>query len=442
MQTPKKNILFIKKFSEMWTAQAGRRIFCIYGGAGSGKSYAVAQHIVKMLCEGSGLSMLVVRKTLPALRITAYKLVIDLLSDWGIPYYHNKTERIITVGLNQVYFTGLDDPEKVKSSEYNYIWIEESSELEKRAFLQLNLRLRRKNPDRKQNQLYLTFNPVDAFHWLVTDIIEAPPSKKVYIHHSTYLDNPFLDPEYIDELEHLAAQDPNFYRIYTLGLPGVLENLIYKNYVIETAPKGAGFLPMTADALGLDFGFNNQTALVAVRYYEGRLYLKELLYVKGYTNTKLIEWMRAHLPNKTIPIYADAAEPARIEEIAQAGFNVWPARKEVTPGIDFLKAQALILDPESPNLITEFRNYKWREDKEGRVLDEPVKFRDHLCDAARYAIYTMNLGEVPVSIEVLGKGKVLPGLRGQYKETEAIDLDDPDELPEEMDDYDSIPGLM
>ncbi len=39
-------------------------------------------------------------------------------------------------------------------------------------------------------------------------------------------------------------------------------------------------------------------------------------------------------------------------------------------------------------MIQELRGYKWREDKNGNKLDEPVKFRDHLMDAMRYALYT------------------------------------------------------
>lgn len=440
-RTPRKNIHFIKHFSELFKNNHKKRIFIIYGGAGSGKSFSVAQHICRLLCEGPGYSILVVRKTLPSLRITAYQLILDILNDWGIPYLHNKTLRTVTVGPNQIYFTGIDDPEKVKSSEFNLIWIEEASEVDKKTFLQLNLRLRKRNPARRNNQMFLTFNPINSFHWLITDVVEAPPNDKIIIHHSTYLDNPFLDSEYVEQLKQLEKQDPNFYRIYTLGLPGVLENVIYKNYVIEAAPKEAGYLPRTADGLGLDFGFNNETALIAVKEYEGRLYLKELLHVKGYTNTDLINWMKKHLPNRDIPIYADSAEPARIEEIAREGFNIWPARKEVVPGIDFLKAQKLVLDPDSPNLIEEFRNYAWRQDKDGRVLDEPVKFRDHTPDAARYCIYSMGLGEVPITVETLGKGKTIPGMRSQFKETGAVNLDEEEDLPEDWGEVSEIPGL-
>jgi phage terminase large subunit len=38
--------------------------------------------------------------------------------------------------------------------------------------------------------------------------------------------------------------------------------------------------------------------------------------------------------------------------------------------------------------LDEVKNYKWKTDHDGNTLDEPVKFRDHLMDAMRYAIYT------------------------------------------------------
>jgi phage terminase large subunit len=65
-----------------------------------------------------------------------------------------------------------------------------------------------------------------------------------------------------------------------------------------------------------------------------------------------------------------------------------PAKKDVLKGIDFAKSRKLRVYSESSNLIKELQSYKWREDKDGRVLDEPVKFQDHLMDAMRYGLYT------------------------------------------------------
>ena len=37
-------------------------------------------------------------------------------------------------------------------------------------------------------------------------------------------------------------------------------------------------------------------------------------------------------------------------------------------------------------MIKEFRTYKWKVDKDDRVLDTPVDLNDHTCDAMRYAL--------------------------------------------------------
>ena len=43
----------------------------------------------------------------------------------------------------------------------------------------------------------------------------------------------------------------------------------------------------------------------------------------------------------------------------------------------------------STEAIGEMRNYKWIEDRDGRILDKPVKDNDHFCDALRYATLGM-----------------------------------------------------
>jgi len=53
-----------------------------------------------------------------------------------------------------------------------------------------------------------------------------------------------------------------------------------------------------------------------------------------------------------------------------------------------VKRYKLHIHKDSVNLIKEFQGYKWKEDKNGNILDEPVKFNDHALDAVRYGIFT------------------------------------------------------
>ena len=40
------------------------------------------------------------------------------------------------------------------------------------------------------------------------------------------------------------------------------------------------------------------------------------------------------------------------------------------------------------NIVKEAQGYKRKEDKDGNVLEEPVKFMDHGMDAGRYGTYS------------------------------------------------------
>jgi len=369
-------------------SQSKKRINVLFGGAGSGKSYTVAQYLLLKLYQEKDIRILVVRKTLPALRITAYLLILDLLEEYGFPYLLNKTEMTISVGRNKMLFKSLDDPEKIKSYEGNYVWIEEASEISHKDFMQLNLRLRRRTDS--VNQMFLTFNPINEFHWLNEKLVQGR-RKDTAVNQSTYRDNPFLDQIYIDELNALKGEDETYYQVYALGEWGVLKNVIYTNYEIV---KGKDWPESFDETIyGLDFGFNNPSALLEIGIKDTEYYERERLYKTGLTNADLIAELEKLVGNKDNNIYADSAEPARIEEIQRAGYNIYPSKKEVKDGLDFVKRHRVYIHEDSVNHIDEKRGYKYKEDKNGNILEEPVKFRDHLQDCERYALYTHS-GEV------------------------------------------------
>lgn len=172
--------------------------------------------------------------------------------------------------------------------------------------------------------------------------------------------------------------------VYAQGLWGVLANIIYTNWqVIDRFPEVHDIF------YGLDFGFNDPNALLKLGQQDQRIYEQELLYQGGLTNPQLIDRMERLIPDKRKPIYADSAEPKTILEIARAGFNIHPCIKgknSVYDGILFVKTKDIYVTEDSLNLIKEKQSYKWREDKDGNVLDEPVGLNDHCMSAERYAI--------------------------------------------------------
>jgi len=381
----------IKKFSDFLN-NANKRIVILYGGAGSGKSYSIAQHLIKKLYTERNKSFLITRKTLPSLRISAFKLIKKLLDQYRLPYHLNKSDLLISACGNEMMFKGLDDIDKVKSAEgINYVWPEEATDFKSGEIESLNMRFGREETE-ILNQMFLSFNPVSLFHWIKKEFFDVVRDDCAILH-STYKDNPFLPQAYIDMLTKLKERDLTLWKIYAQGLWAELKNIIYSQL---THYEVMGNWPQDFDETiyGLDFGFNNPSALLEINYLDNVPYERELLYETGLTNGELIKQMEILIPNPKTPIYADSSEPARIQEIEDAGFNVYPAAKgpgSVKAGIDHCKTGKTYIHEESSNLIAEKGSYKWREDRQGSAQDEPVKWMDHLMDAERMARWTHSL---------------------------------------------------
>ena len=393
----------IKKIYSFLKNSEKQKEVVVYGGAGSGKSYTVAQFlIIEKLLSNRNKRLLVTRKYNPSLRVTTWKLIHELLDEFKIPYIENKTEQVLQLPRrNEIYFRGLDDAEKIKSSEFNYIWMEEATEFDYEDYLQLKLRLRRAT--NSVNQMFLTFNPVAG--WTQKQFFEQE-SDDVAILHTTYVDNPFLVKEYTEMLELLKEQDEAFYQIYTLGQFAILKNKIYNNYQIVSK------IPENFDEIiyGVDFGYNNPSVVLEIGLKDDNIYITKELYETRLTNEELIEKLKYFVKNKNAEIYADSAEPDRIKEIERAGFNIRAAKKakqKVANGIDLLKRKKIYIHETCTNTIKEIQSYKWKEKKDGEILDEPVKFLDHAMDAMRYACeYFMAYDETARNIKIKIKRSV------------------------------------
>lgn len=385
------------------------RFLKLVGGAGSGKSCFAASKLIKRVLEEKPHRFLLLRKVHRTIKRSQYQLIKDNISDYGLSKIFKINESEYSFHCkngNEIISCGLDDREKLKSIQgITGIWIEEATELTAEDFSQVNLRLRGKLSNYKQ--IILTFNPIDHAHWLNKLNFEENKINKdtgklepYFMElHTTHRDNKFIDEEYREELENLKGQDINMYNIYALGLWGQRLETIYKPYkIINEFPS-----EFEETYYGLDFGYNVPSALVQVNRIDTRKYLREMLYRTKMTNKDIIDFLIAEKISPTDCIYADNAEPDRIEEIKRAGFNIFPADKSVKAGIDYCKSQEYYSLPENANLNKENSSYSYKKDKDGNVLDEPVKFNDHAMDAKRYAEFTHSkIGNIVPNIFVIG----------------------------------------
>jgi len=383
-----------------------KRYEIIYGGAGSGKSVFIAQKIVLKTLSEKGHKWLVVRKVAKTNRHSTFALIKSIINESKLSSFFgiNKTDMEITArNGNQIIFVGLDDVTKLQSiAGITNIWIEEAFEITSEDFNQLDLRLRGQTKHPKQ--ISLTFNPISALSWIKGRFIDVE-QENASVLKTTFLDNSFIDAEYKKVIEELRNQDPVYYQIYGLGEWGVLGNLILTNWVASNnIPTEEKYYDQVL--CGMDFGFNHASAFLKVGIKDDELFIFDEIYEKGLTNTDLIALVSQKVDKRQY-IIADSAEPARIEEFKRAGLNVRPAKKgpdSVKASIDFLRRHKINIHAKNcPNTVSEIQAWKYKEDKNGNVLEEPVPFKDDAIAALRYATESVRSAKKLLAFENISR---------------------------------------
>lgn len=357
----------------------------VRGGAGAGKSYTAADKmLLQPIWQRRKIKGIVVRKSMPSMKRTCIPLIQERARLFGIKYELNRADMCMRLPFDsEIWFLSInhiDEIEKIKSiTDCDIAWVEEANELMEAAIDQILLRLRGGSGLFKQ--LMMTFNPIGTTTYLY-DRYFVRNVKAHKIKYTVY-DNPYADDKYIRKLEALKHTNPNLYSVYCLGEWGKIEGTIYSGWQTVDAP------PENPDEViyGLDFGYNNPSALVKIYIKDQVPYLEEKIYQTNLTNQDLIEVLKRQEIGKDI-IYADTAEPQRITELRRAGFTVADAEKSVNDGIDFVQSLPVHVIAGSENLMKEYQSYCWEYDRAGNYIDRPVKFMDHLLDAGRYALYT------------------------------------------------------
>lgn len=347
------------------------------GGTRSGKTFAVLQMLITLALKSKKKRVIsVISETFPHIKRGARREFIKIMTGDNLfdERAWNKTDSIYTF-LNGtiIEFFSADSPAKVHGPARDILFINEAQNISKEIAVQLFIRTR--------ERVILDYNPTFDF-WVDSDIIGK--GREVMIH-STYLDNPLLSDNQIAEIES-HRDNANWWRVYGLGLTGQLEGVVYTFTQVDSMPEGVRFY-------GMDFGFTNDpTAIVSVIVKGNDVYINEECYRTGMLNSDIISaLLRIGVKKQSTEIYADSAEPKSIEEIYRAGYNIKPCVKganSIISGIQKVKEYNIKVTSSSTNLIKELRSYTWEVDKNGKYLNVPVDYDNHLCDALRYAIYT------------------------------------------------------
>ena len=366
------------------------------GSAGSAKSYFITQKLI-LRCLNEKIKILVCRRTASTIRNTCFSLFKDVISKWKLTEFVKIRESDFNIKFpngSEIIFMGLDEETKLLSlNGIGTIFIEEAYEVPKAIVEQLNLRLRGNTANK---QMIMAFNPISKNHWLYDFCEVNPPESFIYVH-STYKDNPFLDDEYVHELEELYVRNPAKARIFCDGEWGIdSEGLVIQNWKEEI------FDPMELSSqglehrVGMDLGWIDKSAIIETLYdrQNKTIYVFNEFYKSGCQLSELADAIRNMNLQKS-KIYVDAAEPRSIQYFKNEGINAVGCAKgkdSVKAGLMFLQDNLIVVHPRCKNFITELENFSYIKSKQtGEWTENTTHEWSHAIDACRYGysdIYT------------------------------------------------------
>lgn len=387
-------------FTTVWESRKPYQIW--YGGRGSAKSWTKAIYFLGVASKADYFRGIFARDTQKNVRNSQYQLFKDIAGRFdcfkGQFAFHDTTMKITHKASGNFLAGGsFEQPDTLRSvADPTDFWAEEpitrEAQIKRQDFFDIKGSLR--NSYGIPTKFHFTFNPISKQTWIYQDFFEndlyAGEVEKLFVN---YWDNPFCPADTVRFLESLRTLDPKRYLVDGLGNWGVAyEGLIYPNYTpVDDMPESKFY--------GLDFGYNDPCALIEQSIQDTPnqdskdLFWRELLYESGHTSKTLIQRFVTLGISKTKVMICDNSRPEMIADLREAGYNVRACTKykgSVADGINAVKKYKLNIVKGSRNLFDEISTYCWKA-KDEQLLEEPEDGMDHLMDAGRYGLESVNV---------------------------------------------------
>lgn len=363
----------------------------IYGGRYSLKSHTVARALL-IMGRQKKMRFGCFREFQNSIAESSHQLLKDLIVQYELNEYKATENSIINqITGTEFLFKGLHHNEQsIKSIEgIDIAWVEEAQTVSKTSIEVLTPTVRK--PGSKIIYTYNRLLEEDPVHKRL--VLEGRPNTLII--HANYdiaEKYGYLPDEIKNEIEDDKINRPSLYNHKWLGEPNSIERRVYKDWAqVDSIPHEARL-----ERRGLDFGYKNDpTAIISIYYYNGGYIIDEELYRKGMHNNEIASFLNnVSLPNTLV--IGDSAEPKSIDELRLSGVNILGVKKigGTTDmgqkksfkqyGIDYVGQQKISVTKRSANIWREYLGYLHKEDREGRILNDPEDGNDHAMDATLY----------------------------------------------------------
>ena len=366
----------------------------LVGPAGTGKTRAVLEYI-NWLCEQyDGIRVLICRQT----RVS---LTESVLVTWETKVLYRGHPALRGSDANranrhsyrypnrsEVIVGGLDNPDRIMSTEYDVVYVAEATETTEEAVEKLASRLR--NNVLPWQQLVCDCNPAHPGHWLKK---RADRGAMVTLR-SRHEDNPSLTPEYLTRLSALTGHRRA--RLYE-GRWVAAEGSVFGTE-FDPARNVIEPFPVPEDwpwVYCIDPGWAHVTAIGGHAIApNGTIYLAELRYQSGATIAAHAQWVLDSIRGKNIrSVMLDprhgfiktAQSPKTIaEQFAECGVETvpWPRKAgvQVEALVNVIR-QMLIngklkVFSNCPDAINEFQTWAYKRNAAGEAAGSDDSFVD------------------------------------------------------------------
>jgi phage terminase large subunit len=408
---------------ELWKCKEPEVI--IAGPAETGKTRTALEKLDALMWKYPGARAIIVRKSYKSLSTSAlltyeFKVLTPNSPIQKIGGIHR--EGYVYPNGSRIYLGGMDVPEKVLSSEWDVVYVNQAEELTLNDWEIITTRTTGRAGNMPYAQVLADCNPAPPTHWIRT---RAEKGRLKFIE-SRHQDNPILFNPITHEITEQGKRSMEvlknltgvrYLRLY-LGKWAAAEGVIYEEFdrdvhLINPFPIPADWIRIRA----VDFGYTNP---FVCQWWaldpDGRLYLYREIYMthrivggdpQGNDHASLINRLSSGERILTTICDHDAEDRATLEA---HGIPTQPAMKSVSLGIQgvqvrlrkagdgkprlFIMTDALVeADPVLQNdkkpLCTEqeVESYIWLPTKDGKPnKEEPKNENDHGMDPMRYLV--------------------------------------------------------
>lgn len=397
-----------------------KRIWCIQGGQGAGKTFAILMLLVDFASTNPGKEIFIASDELSKMKITVIKDFLKVMIGYGIFNRQRWTNDVLYKFKNGSFirFIGLDKEDIGKGLRSDVMFVNEANKVKFDTYRELTSRAKK---------VIIDFNPNKKF-WAHQHVITRDDCQFLKL---TFLDNEYLGVEerneilrykqngyQRDDLGNYAVNEKgelviinqywaNKWQVYGLGIPGQVEGRIYNWNKISYAE----YLAINKqEVIGNDWGKVDPWGVAGLKYHDGDLYVDEKNYkseneierelseqqlhtIRGYNEEGLVAWkFKSFGVNYDQTISCDNNRPTKILSLRNAGWEyavAVGAKMDLINRIGLLSGLNIFYTDRSPNIEFEQETYAYDKDKFGVTLETPIDQDNHLIDAIAYGVSQM-----------------------------------------------------